>query len=277
MGYLSQLCYPGKVSNTPDGLRQIFNWYLSLNIPYETISNLETGILIKNATQMANAVVNGSGGHCVEHSVLLTGILEEAGFDARLVNADYQDYRTGTKVLLSKPLVVVRSEMGEWVCDPYYRSTLLVIPESGTLRNGNLVVTRRDHDRFTITRFVGDEVMDEDHADLRWSLQMREEQFRSRYQRFSPFGVTAPFYQLMRPTRKAVFYSPRDDAVVATDGGRYRVVDAANIVHLSWVPENIRIAVISRLDVCRRERSEALAFIEAGAFPPFYEHLLRAD
>jgi hypothetical protein len=275
MNYLSRLGYEGRLEKTPEGLKDVFDWYLSLHIPYETISNLETGVLIKSAAQMADTVIAGGGGHCVEHSVLLTEILQEAGFDAQLVNADYHDHRTGATVLFSKPLVVVRMDGGMWVCDPYYRSTMLAIPASGASREAEFAVTRHDRDKFTIAKLANDVPVDEDRADLNWSLQMREEQFRSRYRRFSPFGVTAPFYQLLRPTRKAVFYSPRDDAIVATDGGRYRVMDAAEIEHLNWVPEKIRVAVMSRLNACRRERGEALAFIDTGSFPPFYERLQR--
>ncbi|WP_162296941.1 arylamine N-acetyltransferase [Burkholderia ubonensis] len=272
---MSKLGYLSDVEVSPAGLARLFDWYLSLGIPYETLSNLASGVLIKNAGQMLAAVLDGGGGHCVEHSVLLEAVLHEAGFDARLINADYHDERNGVRITLSKPLVVVRLDGGMWVCDPYYRNVMLPVPDAGALRTGEFEVTRVDAARFVLARIDGARVVDADHANLEWPLAMREAQFRTRYRQFSPFGVTAPFYQVLRPVRQAIFYSPRDDALLATKGASYQVFTPDRIDEHAWVPAHVRAGIAERLAAARAEREDALRFLESGLFPPFYERLQR--
>ncbi|HEX7936063.1 MAG TPA: arylamine N-acetyltransferase [Paraburkholderia sp.] len=276
MSYLSQLGYRGEIDVSPSGLGRLLDWYLSLGIPYETLSNLASDVLIKNAEQMLAAVLDGGGGHCVEHSVLLEAVLHEAGFDARLVNADYHDERNGGRITLSKPLVVVRLGERMWVCDPYYRTVMLPVPAEGSVREGMFEITRVDEKRFVLARVEGEHVIDADHANLDWPLAMREAQFRTRYQQFSPFGVTAPFYQVLRPVRQAIFYSPRDDALLATQGASYQVFAPERIDEFAWIPARAREDIAQRLPASRAQREDALRFLESGLFPPFYERLRRS-
>jgi hypothetical protein len=275
MGYLSQLGCQQEVEVSQAGLAGLFDWYLSLGIPYETLSNLASGVLIKNAGQMLEAVLAGGGGHCVEHSVMLEAVLREAGFDARMINADYHDARTGARITLSKPLVVVLLDGRMWVCDPYYRTVMLPVPAAGSVRDGAFEITRVDDKCFMLARIDGERVADADHANLDWPLAMREAQFRTRYQQFSPFGVTAPFFQVLRPVRQAIFYSPRDDALLATGGAGYQVFAPEEIDAHTWVPPRVRRGIVERLAASRAEREEALRFLASGLFPPFYERLQR--
>lgn len=274
MGFASRLHCPVEVGSlSVSALRQLFDWYVGLNIPYETLSNIHTGVLVKDAVQMLGAVEQGGGGHCVEHSVLLAAVLADAGFDARIVNADYHDHRKGTVVRIAKPLVVVSAEGGQWICDPYYRTVVLPLPETGSHRDGEYEVTRSGEGAFHILRLQDGRPVDEDRADFGWTLDTRRRQFADRYTDFSPFGVTAPFYQVMRPVRTAIFYSPRHDRLIVAEGNRYDAIADGDLAGLDWIPERFRASILAALPTSRGQRAAALAFLEGGLFPPYYERL----
>jgi hypothetical protein len=269
-------CPVAPAAPSQHGLRQLFDWYTALSIPYETLSNIEQDVLIKDAAQMLAAVQAGDGGHCVEHSVLFAALLAERGFDATLVNADYHDYQRQLHVSASKPLVLVQLEEGAWVCDPYYRGIVLPLPREGTLAHGTFVTARTADGNFSIERHQRGRVADEDRADLARGIDYRRRQFETRYQHFSPFGVTAPLFQLMRPVRKAVFYSPRRDRLIVAEADTYQVADPDDLPAIAWLPESFHARIGAVLPMLRAQRAHARTFLETGLFPPYYERLREA-
>jgi hypothetical protein len=274
MNISKELQYPNTVTeHSAQELADAFNWYISLTIPYETLSNIRLGVFIKNPQEMLSTVVAGGGGHCVEHSVLLQALLIELGFDATLINADFRNHVTNKVVRISKPLVVVTIGTEMYVCDPYYRHLFLKLPAQGQDKQGNFLVTRESDIEFSIIRLKGEEAIDEDCANFEWSLEVRRKQFESRYQEFSPFGVTAPFYQILRPVRKAIFYSPVEDCLVCAEGDSYRYISESDLSELEWLPAQYRSEILEHLESARSQRSAASDFIHKGQFPPYYESL----
>lgn len=258
-------------------LKQVFEWYMSLAIPYETLSNIESSVLIKNAIQMLEAVQAGGGGHCVEHSVLLTELLKEFGFSAELVNADYHDHQRQIRVKISKPMVVVRLSEGWWVCDPYYRAIVFPVPGSGTEQWKSFEIARQSEHEFSIGRRQNGVIVDEDRANCTWTLEVRQHQFDTRYKHFSPFGVTAPFFQILRPVRKSVFYSPRHDTLIIAEGDSFQPIESSGLCEVSWLPQAICNRIINALPGIRKQRTDAVEFLNQGLFPPYYERLRDAS
>lgn len=252
-------------------LKSVFDWYVSLKVPYETVSNLELGALVKTEEQMLGSVLAGDGGHCVEHSVLLAAVLGDLGFFGAVVNADYHDKNSGAVVKMAKPLVVVELQDESWVCDPYYRCMAQPIPPLGaTGENGGIQVYRKSATEFRISKLVGGVVADEDHANMEWTIHDRRRQFEQRYADFSPFGITAPLYQRLRPVRTGLFYSPEYDSLLVSEGGKYRLIRTENLEHEKWVPEPFRRRVLKLLPGIRETRETAYEFIKTGLFPPSY-------
>lgn len=256
-----------------DALRCLFDWYLTLAISYETLSNIAQGILIKDATQMLAAVRAGGGGHCVEHSVLLTALLKEYGYVAELINADYHDHQRQIRMGIAKPLVLVRLAHEWWVCDPYYRAIMYPVPSHGVVKWKTFDITRLTTQEFSITRRQRGLVVDEDHANCAWTIETRKQQFETRYRDFSPFGVTAPFFQLLRPVRQAVFYSPRRDSLIVVDGDSFRTIESVQLADIGWLPTALRPCIVSALPMLRSQREAALDFLNQGKFPVYYERL----
>ena len=254
-------------------LAEIFNWYISLDIPYETLSNIRLGVFIKSPQEMLSTVVAGGGGHCVEHSVLLRALLYEVGFEAKLINADYRNHVTNQVIRISKPLVVVTIGEHMYVCDPYYRHLFLKLPDRGEVKQGNFLVARDSDGEFRISRIKGEKTIDEDCANFDWSLEVRRSQFETRYQKFSPFGVTTPFYQILRPVRKAIFYSPVEDCLICAEGDSYRYIPESDLAEVEWLPVRYRPEILSHLELARSQRDAASEFILGGQFPPYYENL----
>lgn len=252
-------------------LKTVFNWHLSLKIPYETLSNLELGALVKTEEQMLGSVLAGDGGHCVEHSVLLAAVLGDLGFSCAVVNADYHNKNSGVLVKMAKPLIVVKLQDESWVCDPYYRCMTQPIPAVGGVgEDGDIQVYRKSASEFRIIKFMGDVVVDEDHANMEWTIHDRRCQFEQRYTDFLPFGITAPLYQLLRPVRICLFYSPEHDSLLVSEGGRYRLIRTEDLEYEKWVPDLYRRRVLKLLPGIREKRRAAYEFIKSGLFPPSY-------
>lgn len=271
--FASSLKCPVVVSNSHDAaaLKALFDWYISLEIPYETVSNVEMDALIKTEQQMLRSVLAGDGGHCVEHSLLLTAVLRDFGFQCTLVNADYHNRKAGTVVKMAKPLVVV--ELGEesWVCDPYYRSVAQpILQVDDPSKTDGTQVSRESPTVFSIRKRVGGTIVDEDRANMEWTIHDRRLQFELRYKEFSPFGVTAPLYQRLRPVRTALFYSPEHDSLLVSEGSSYRLINTDELALETWVPETYRDRALRLVPGLCETRAAAGAFIKKGLFQPTY-------
>jgi N-acetyltransferase len=256
-------------------LRRLFDWFVGRGLPYETVSNLQQNVLIKSAEQMAEAVARGFGGHCVEHAVLFAAFLREQGFDARFVNADYHDHLLGISIALAKPFVLVCIDGHLYVCDPYYRRLLLPVPDTGEIHSGNLSVRRVDADSFVIELRRNGTVANQDLVRESSSLEDRQWLFRDRYAEFTPFGITAPYYQVMRPARRAVYYDPHADEFVAHDETRVESLNEYQLAECGWIPRRYRELIPALAARNRREREHAAEFLQTGAYTPPYLRLRR--
>jgi hypothetical protein len=257
-------------------LTGVFEWFVGLALPYETVSNQLWNVHIKTAEQMVEAVTDGFGGHCVEHAVLLTAILAEQGFDARFVNADVHDLARGVRIELAKPMVYVRLGDQTFLCDPYYGRTLLRVPRRGELRSGRRVVRRLDDDdTVVVLSRRGGRAVGKDVVRTYSTIDDRRRLFRERYATFSPFGVTAPYYQLLRPVRRALYYEPEADRLLTHDGCSARYLSDDQLAHVGWIPEKLRALIPVAVERNRRERVAAAAFLRTGAYRPYYRTLGR--
>jgi hypothetical protein len=271
--YTSALKCPVDVGNLPNRttLKTVFGWYISLKIPYETVSNLELSILVKTGKQMLGSVLAHDGGHCVEHSVLLAAILDALGFSCIVVNADYHNNHSGTVVKMAKPLVVVELQDESWVCDPYYRCLAQPIPAVGeTRKSGDILVYRESPSKFRISKLIGGVVADEDRVNMEWTIHERRIQFEQRYKDFSPFGITAPLFQLIRPVRTGLFYSPEHDSLLVSESSTYRLIENKDLEHEHWIPKSFKHRILKLLPEICQTRTAAYEFIKTGLFPPSY-------
>lgn len=263
-------------------LTHAFDHFVRREVPYETVSNLMSCRLVKSAAEMVETVGDGFGGHCVEHVVLLTEFLCELGFDARFANADYHDRLSGRSTAMAKPLCLVRMAEEMFVADPYYRRVLLPVPGKGELRVGRFAVVRKDDDEFWIQALkpsvAGDgrgAVLNEDHVHVSSTLQDRCRLFEARYVEFSPFGITAPYFQFMRPERKALFYDPEQDCLVDCDSVVVRELQDKDLAACQWIPERVRHLVLELVDRSRATRTAARRFLARGEYTPHYLELPR--
>ena len=271
--FASALKCPVPSGDKPDriALKTVFDWHLSLKVPYETVSNLELGALVKTEEQMLGSVLAGDGGHCVEHSVLLAAVLGDLGFSCAVVNGDYHNKNSGVLVKMAKPLVVIELQDESWVCDPYYRCMAQPLPPVGGVgEDGDIQVYRKSTSEFRIIKLVGNVVADEDHVNMEWTIHDRRCQFEQRYTDFLPFGITAPLYQLLRPVRTGLFYSPEHDSLLVSEGSIYRLIRTEDLEHEQWVPDLYRRRVLKLLPGIRETRGAAYEFIKSGLFPPSY-------
>jgi hypothetical protein len=265
-----------------DTLSHAFEHFIRREVPYETVSNLALSRLVKSAAEMIEAVGSGLGGHCVEHAVLLTEFLRELGFDARFANADYHDRVSGRSTAMAKPLCLVRLGEETFVADPYYRRVLLPVPREGELRVGRFVVVRKSDDEFWIQSLKQGAdgagrgaVWNEDRVRVSSTLLDRCRLFESRYAEFSPFGITAPYFQLMRPERKALFYDPEQDCLVDCDSVAVRELHEDGLAECDWIPERVRHLVLEFVGRSRATRTAARRFLARGEYAPHYLELKR--
>ncbi|MEN9578000.1 MAG: hypothetical protein RJA70_1009 [Pseudomonadota bacterium] len=265
-----------------DALAHAFEHFIRREVPYETVSNLVLSRLVKSAAEMVETVADGLGGHCVEHAVLLTEFLRELGFDARFANADYHDRVSGRSTAMAKPLCLVRVGETLFVADPYYRQVLLPVPREGELRVGRFVVVRKNDEEFWIQALKLDAagagqgaVLNEDHVHALSTLHDRCRLFEARYAEFSPFGITAPYFQLMRPVRKALFYDPEQDCLVDCDPVAVRELQSEDLAKCEWIPERVRHLVLEFVGRSRAMRPAARRFLARGEYAPHYLQLER--
>jgi hypothetical protein len=253
-------------------LQALFDWYVGLQIPYETISNLRADVLIRTPTEIAASAASGLGGHCVEHALLFTDLLREHGFAARYVNGDHHDYVLGVVMTLAKPFTLVNLRARLFVCDTYYRRVMLEVPGAGGA-NGDLVARRIDPWTFVIESRRDGKLTGEDIVHEESTLADRRRQFEERYHAFSPFGITAPYYQVMKPKRCGLYYDPGADQYVVHEGKKVFAVSDGDLPGLRWLPGGLAAQIPAVAARNRRERQAACAFLETGLYQPFYRQL----
>jgi len=256
-----------------DLLNKIFSTMLGKNIPYETVSNLALDVHIKSATQMADAVVSGLGGHCVEHAVLLLAVLLEHGFDATYANGDVHDVLRNTCNPLAKAYVLVTIDGDTFACDPFYRRKSILLPREGVIHYKKLVLQRLDKNTVRLQTVVNGDVTHEEVIRQNTTLDDRRNEFKRRYVAFSPFGITAPYFQQMLPMRRALFYHPISDRFVAHDNSSLMMIALDSLDECDWIPASIRSQILMFLPVARRQRDAAIAFLKQGLYTPHYLQL----
>lgn len=272
MSYAERLGYCESIKSLNySTLHNVFQWFIDLNIIYETASNFQKNILIKNAEQMVDALADGFGGHCVEHAVLLTTIFCEMGFAAKLINADYHDYRKNVHITMAKPLTLVSLSNEIIVCDSYYRRLLLPVPKNGKLTYHGHCIKRINSKCFAIQAIKDGKIVNEDMASENYTIETRQKQFDDRYAAFFPFGVTAPYYQLLHPIRKALYYVPQKDKLLVIHNNNSYYIDDSDVDKCEWIPENIRLWIPKMLCRNRNERNESIAFLRTGIYQPNYK------
>lgn len=268
---------PRSARHDAAGLREVFDWFLGLELLYETVSNQQLGVHIKTADAMAESVRRGFGGHCVEHALLLTAILGELGYDARFANADHHDRGRGVSIEMAKALALVTLPEGTFACDPYYSRAVIPLPRTGQLKEGRYAVRRLDPRSCAIETRRGGEVVGCDVVREDSTIDGRRRLFAERYAGFSPFGVTAPWFQVMRPVRRGLYYDPLHDAYLDHDKTTWRHLSTDELAALDWVPERVRELVPVLGERNRAERDAAARFLETGAYVPFYRQLRPAS
>lgn len=268
---------PVDVPRDAAGLGAVFEWFLGLGLLYETVSNQRLGIQVKTEEEMADSVGRGFGGHCVEHAVLLTAVLRQLGFEARFVNADHHDRARGGSIEMAKALALVTLPEGVFACDPYYTRAVIPLPRAGALEAGRYAVRRLDPSSCAIETRRRGEVMSLDVVREDSTVEDRRRLFAERYAEFSPFGVTAPWFQVMRPVRRGLYYDPVGDSYLDHDRTSWRRLSADEVAALDWVPARVRELVPVLGERNRGEREAATRFLEGGEYVPFYRQLREAS
>jgi hypothetical protein len=268
---------PRNATRDATGLRQVFEWFRALGLLYETVSNHQLGVHVKTAGEMADSVRRGFGGHCVEHAVLLAAILGELGYDARFANADHHDRVRDVSIEMAKALVLVTLDEGTFACDPYYTRAVVPLPDAGRVEQGRYAVWRLDARTCAIDSLRRGAVVSRDVVREDSTIDDRRRLFAERYVEFSPFGVTAPWFQLRGPVRRGLYYDPLHDAYLEHDDATWRHLSASEVVTLGWVPERVRRRVPVLGERNRAERDAAARFLETGAYVPYYRQLRPAS
>lgn len=258
--------------------KQLFEWYVKLAIPYETLSNIRSGVLVKSGEQTAESVAAGFGGHCVEHAELLAALLRETGFDARMVSADQTDYVFNLSSKLSGSYVLVDVEGQLFMCDSYYHEVFLPVPKRGGECQGRFAMTRTSDAQFLFQIYRNGTVVADNLVYERSTLDERRRIFSERYREFSPFGITAPYYQTKSPHRIALYYSPERDRCLVQEKTSGRLIEDRQVQECEWIPATYRSILPQAIERSRHERVAAMKFLEKGIFNPWYSRILeRAD
>lgn len=251
-------------------LERFFAWYVHLNIPYETISNLESNVLVRTAEEVVDSVLANFGGHCVEHGLLLVALLKENAFDARFTSADLTDHTIKRSTPMASTFALVRLGDEMIACEPYFTPVMLTVPPSGRFTQGRYAVERIDETHILFQVYRGDTLVAEELIHEDSTLEMRRQAFEERYQTFSPFGVITPYYQTRKPHRIAIYYAPQEDRFLVQDKQTY-YIEEHDIARCSWIPEHIRVRIPEVAIRSRREREASIAFLRRGVFNPFYK------
>jgi hypothetical protein len=248
----------------------LFRWFTGLQIPYETLTNIDEEVLIRTSEQLLPSIAKGAGGHCVEHSLLFADILGEHGFEAQVVNADHKDYISGLASGNSRSYVLVTVGSDQILADSLYAQTCFSVPKFGGNMNDGIFVRRLSEEHFSFAIFTGSTLVAEDIVNESVSLDDRRKLFVERYTGINPFGVFAPFFQTTKPFRKGIYYAPKSDSLVVHENRESFHLSDTDIPSQLWIPRVLRDLLPAALSVNRRDRSALLARLRAGISNPYY-------
>lgn len=257
-----------------DYLNKLFDWFIGLNIPYETVSNFELGTFIKTPEEMAECAVSGLGGHCVEHAVLWAEIARENGFLSSVVNADFNNYVLGVSGELTYAYALLElPDSTRIFSDTYYTGALLPIPPRGGIQRGQFVIKRISDKNFSFLNFSDGDLLKEDIVREDSDLAVRQRLFEQRYGNFFPFGVVAPYYQAKQPERRSIYYVPKLDRYLVQEKGKSYALPLEKLSDCDWIPSAILAKIREVTPRNRAERANAVAFLRKGIFNPVYTPL----
>jgi hypothetical protein len=252
--------------------QRIFAHYIGLDIPYETLSNFDLQSLIKTPAQIAHAVSDAGGGHCVEHVSLLDAVFREQNIPSKVVNADHTDFKAGvySDLAITYALASVGGEL--LLCDPFYGALYAKVPKAGGTLQDHVVTKRIDSNRFVFMTFDGDGLLTREdviHEDS--DLSARQKIFESRYVDFFPFGVVAPYYQVVRPISRSLYYSPKFDCYIVQENRKSYQLPLDGLSSCGWIPDRFREKIPRATETNRSQRSAAQQFLRLGLFNPYYK------
>jgi hypothetical protein len=261
-----------------DALHQFMEEFAALRIPYETLSNHSSGVLIKPPVQLSAAYRDGLGGHCLEQAQLLRAVLVEAGFHARLVHADQLDLVSQSHMRCSQTYVLVTLEAETYLCDAFLTRRAYPLPVGEGVRWGPCVIRRPLHDmhRWQMELLWFDEPSDELVREERLYLYLpedtREKMFHERYANFSPFGVLTPFFRLARPDT-SIHYVPAFDEFSISSKGQVRRIRRDELAEETWIPAPYRQAIQRAADELKGRRQAYLQVLKRDLSSPYVEPL----
>lgn len=254
-------------------LQELFDWFVSLDLQYETASNIVASTIVRPSSAIVDSIRDGRGAHCIEHAQLFKDMLVECGFDARLVNASHKDYITRTSSENSMTYTLVECEKKRYLCDTFYSQCLLEVPEIGGSLQGSFYTRRLDADHFSFAALAQGKLVAEDTVDERSAPEERLATINQRFPDFMPFGVFVPFFQTVRPYRRALFYTPKFDRFTAQEGGKSHSLRLDELHECFWIPASIRMVIESALEVNRAQREKSMAALRFGITNPNYQQL----
>jgi len=258
-------------------VERLFDKFVSLNIPYETISNLRDNVLIKTPGQMIECIESGMGGHCVEHALVLCEVFKEHGMDAIYVNADNIDHIANVTTLLSKPYIMLKINGEDLLVDAYYRRMIFKVPKEGKIEMERFTIDRIDDVTVKISFFGRKGMYSEEIIYFKSGIKEKIKIFDDRYKFFTPFGITAPYYQEISPQRKGIYFDVERDSLVLQENKEVKYVSEMELSFVDWIPDYIKSGILSYVLRNKSEKSEVREFLESGEYTPIYKILEKSN
>jgi hypothetical protein len=151
------------------------------------------------------------------------------------------------------------------------------VPYEGERAGGERVRATAQGAQIRIETFRREAAATTERLQLRSGIEERIRLFATRYRDFSPFGITAPYYQQLRPARRALYFVPEENQLLVQDGTQIRLIADDAIEEETWVPAQIRRQLPAALGRNRQERDHAIAFLQTKTFLPQYRLLPQAS
>jgi hypothetical protein len=248
----------------------IFAYYVSLKIPYETVSNFETKALVRAPAEIAATVAAQRGGHCIEHASLLAALLEEQGIRAKVISGDHTNVECGVYSALASTFAMATVVGESYLCDPFYGAVRARVPKSGGCLRDGVVIRRLDPNTIVYVTFEGETMYRDDVVYENVDFSERLALIESRYRDFFPFGVLTPYYQEVRPKWRSLLYSPKFDCYVVQEKRTSFQIPIDKLDTCEWIPKPIRTRIPLATEFNRAQREIAIRFLRRGLFNPFY-------
>lgn len=254
-------------------LQKLFDWFVSLDLQYETASNIVGGSIVRSSSAIVESIRRDWGAHCIEHAQLFKDLLLEFGFQARLVNASHKDYITRTAAENSMTYTLVDCQGQRFLCDTFYTQELFALPAIGGRLSGAIYTRRIDDEHVSFAVLANGTVIAEDLVNEASDPQQRSATMQARFPDFTPFGVFVPYFQTVRPYRRAIFYAPKFDRFTLQEGDKSHPLPLEQLPQCFWIPAPIRLVIEQALEVSRAQRDKTTAALRFGVANPHYQTL----